>query len=397
MAAFQYVARSLDGSRTQGVLQADSAQEAARLLDEKKLLPIRIDEVRQRRSWRRGGRVSASEQSSWYSQMSDLLGAGVPLLRSLDTVLRARTAGPMTEAIRAIRQDVASGEALAEAMAKQPRLFDPLHIAMVRAGERGAFLQDVLSNLAVFLERQAELRAKLRGALIYPALLVAVGVSVIVLALVVMVPKFKPMFAGVPLPLPTVVLFAVSGLLEHWWPVLLAGLALGGWWLGWFLKVRLGKLAWERFLLRLPVIGRTLRLVAVTRFCRILGTMLGNGVPLLTALSISKDATGNAVLGQSVEEAAQNVRSGEPLASPLRRAGLFPPEVIEMIAVAEESNQLEKVLTQIADTLERRTNRAVDQAVRLIEPVVLMIMAGAIGFVAVGLLYPVFTMARSLR
>jgi general secretion pathway protein F/type IV pilus assembly protein PilC len=125
--------------------------------------------------------------------------------------------------------------------------------------------------------------------------------------------------------------------------------------------------------------------------------MLGNGVPLLTALSISKDATGNAVLGQSVEEAAQNVRSGEPLASPLRRAGLFPPEVIEMIAVAEESNQLEKVLTQIADTLERRTNRAVDQAVRLIEPVVLMIMAGAIGFVAVGLLYPVFTMARSLR
>ena len=146
----------------------------------------------------------------------------------------------------------------------------------------------------------------------------------------------------------------------------------------------------------LPVAGKPMRMVAITRFCRILGTMLANGVPILQALGISKDAAGSEVLGAAITNAAENVRAGQALAVPLRACGLFPPEVVEMIAVAEEANQLQKVLVQIADTVERRTNRSVDQAVRLIEPLILVAIAVAVGFMAVGLMYPIFTMSQAI-
>jgi general secretion pathway protein F/type IV pilus assembly protein PilC len=148
--------------------------------------------------------------------------------------------------------------------------------------------------------------------------------------------------------------------------------------------------------MKVPVAGRVARLVSITRFCRILGTMLANGVPILQSLAIAKDATGSALLAQAIEKAAESVRAGERLADPLRESDLFPPEVLEMIAVAEESNQLEKILVQIADTVERRTNRQVDLAIRLIEPLILLVMAGAIAFVAAGLYYPILTMASTL-
>ena len=149
--------------------------------------------------------------------------------------------------------------------------------------------------------------------------------------------------------------------------------------------------------MRIPLAGRAIRMVAITRFCRVLGTMLANGVPIIQALGISKDATGNALLAEAIDKAAENVRAGEPLAEPLQRSGLFPLEIVEMIAVGEESNQMENVLVHVADAVERRTNRQVDTAVRLIEPLMLMFMAGVIGFIAIGLLYPIFTMAQTMR
>jgi general secretion pathway protein F len=148
--------------------------------------------------------------------------------------------------------------------------------------------------------------------------------------------------------------------------------------------------------LKIPLAGRAIRMVAITRFCRVLGTMLNNGVPIIQALEISKDAAGNEQMAAAIAEATENVRAGEPLGEPLHRSGLFPVEIVEMIAVGEEANQLEKVLLQVADTVERRTTRQVDTAVRLIEPLMLMLMAGMIGFIALGLLYPIMSMAQSL-
>jgi general secretion pathway protein F/type IV pilus assembly protein PilC len=332
-----------------------------------------------------------------YGQLSDLLRAGVPVLRSLDTVSKATPHARLSGTVAAVRESVAGGKTLAEAMREHPGVFGELHAAMVHAGETAGFLEDVLANLSDFLERQDEMQSKIRGALIYPAVLATGGVAVVLGILIFLVPQFKPFFEGVPLPGPTAILFAVSDLLVnrvYVVPSLLAlavlGVAVG-------LRSESGRRAWERLKLRVPVVGAAVRMVAITRFCRIFGTMLANGVPILQALDISKDATGSRLLSQSIQRAIENVRAGEPLATPLRASGLFPRETIEIIAVAEESNQLERVLVEMADTIERRTNRQVDQAVRLLEPLILVLMAAAIGFVAVGLLYPIFTMARTMR
>jgi general secretion pathway protein F/type IV pilus assembly protein PilC len=268
---------------------------------------------------------------------------------------------------------------------------------MVRAGEHAGFLEDVLADLSSFLERQDDLRSKVHGAMIYPLLLAGFAVVIVMIILIFLVPKFQAFLTDVPLPLPSQILFAVSDAVRNQ-AVLLAGgavlLVLAGWSA---LRSETGRKLWSAWQLRLPAAGRAIRMVAITRFCRVLGTMLANGVQILQALTISKDATGNELMAQAVQDAADNVRAGETLSEPLRRSGFFPPETMEMIAVAEESNQLDRVLVQLADTVERRTNRQVDAAVRLIEPLLLMIMAGAIGFIAVGLLYPIFTLAQTLR
>jgi general secretion pathway protein F/type IV pilus assembly protein PilC len=164
-----------------------------------------------------------------------------------------------------------------------------------------------------------------------------------------------------------------------------------------FFRSEAGRRAWDRWRMRIPVFGKAARMVSITRFCRILGTMLANGVPILQALAISKDSAGSDALARGIERASEAVRAGELLAEPLRTSGMFPPEILEMVAVAEESNQLEKVLIQIADKVDKRTSRQVDEAVRFIEPMILVLIAAAIGFVAVGLLYPIFNLARTLR
>ncbi|HOF19216.1 MAG TPA: type II secretion system F family protein, partial [Phycisphaerae bacterium] len=202
---------------------------------------------------------------------------------------------------------------------------------------------------------------------------------------------------GITLPAPTAMLFALSAALTEHLTLMLGTLAAAIIAVTMFFRSPTGRRAWGRWQLRVPLMGKVIRLLGITRFCRILGTMLHNGVPILQALAISKDAAGVGPLTDAIEQAAENVKAGDTLAEPLSRSGLFPAEIVEMIAVGEESNQLEKVLVQVADTIERRTNRQVDTAVRLIEPLILVLMAVTIGFVAVGLLYPIFTMAGLMK
>jgi general secretion pathway protein F len=401
MASFHYIARNLQGQRVTGVLQAASDAAALRALDDRKLFPVQVTPAAEPGqgllAQLSAGRVRASEVGAVYSQLADLLGAGLPLLRALSTLTRTNANPTLVALIQKVHDDVAAGKSLADAMSQHPKAFTQLHCAMLRAGERGGFVEQVLTNLSTFIERQDELRGKVRGAMIYPALLVFIGSTLMAVALIVMVPKFRPMFEGFPLPLPSRVLFAMSTLAVDYWPMVLAVTALLAFLAGSFVRSETGFNLWERWRLRIPFLGRTMTMVAITRLCRILGTMLANGVPILQALAIARDAAGSLVLAECVDQAAENVRKGQPLTQPLRDSGLFPGQIVEMIAVAEESNQLEKVLSQIADTVERRTNREVDNAVRLIEPAVLLVVAVGIGFVAVGLLYPIFTMAQTLR
>ena len=397
MAEYQYIARTAAGEEVTGRMQADTQAAVVRTLDEQQLYPVEVTEGEEAQAVRRGGRVRPRDVGMMYQQLGDLLTSGVPMLRSLEIIARSGTRGRLSAIVRELYEDVSAGKTLADAMAAHGKVFAELHVAMVRAGEHAGFLEDVLVNLAGFIERQDELRGKVRGALAYPAVLAIVGLAVTLGMLVWLVPMFRTIFEGIAQPLPTRILFAASELLVANKVVLACVAVLGVMGVWGFLRSPVGHGLWERWKLRIPVLGRTIRVVAITRFCRILGTMLANGVPILQALDISKDATGSQVLSDSIEEAAEAVRKGQPLAGPLRASGLFPTEIVEMIAVAEESNQLDRVLVQVADTVERRTNRQVDTAVRLVEPLILVLMAVTIGFIAVSLLYPIFTMAEQIR
>ena len=397
MPTYEYIARNAAGAEVNGLMQADSETAVALTLDERQLYVVQVTEQAGQRAASRGGKIRMRDVAVAYGQLSDLLNAGVPLLRSLETMAKAAPNERFSRVLLALRDDVAAGHSLAEAFEKHPEAFSHLHAAMIRAGETAGFLEEVLANLGAFLDRQDDLRSKVRGALVYPAILTIFGVIAVTVMLTVFVPKFDKFFSSIDLPLPTRILFAASNVLIHHWATLIGVGALLVTAVVVALRSDAGRAAWSRWQLNMPVLGKLFRIVGISRFCRILGTMLHNGVPILQALAISKDATGNDLLADNIESASESVRAGEPLAEPLKQGGLFPDEIIEMIAVAEESNQLEKVLVKIADTVDRRTTRQLDQVVRLIEPLILVLIAGVIGFIAVGLLYPIFTMSDRLH
>ena len=376
-------------------MQADNSAAVVSALAEQSLYPVNVAEkTASGGGGKTGGRIRRRDVGVVYGQLADLLGAGVPMMRALDIIARSGIRGRLAEVVAEVRQDVSEGKTLTESMGARGDAFPPLHVAMVNAGEHAGFLEDVLTDLSNFVERQDELRNKVRGAMIYPMLLAIVGVMVVCLMLVFVVPNLKEIFVDVSdLPLLTKTVFAASDLLVQNTVLTVCILLLSVTGVIGALKSSTGHRLWEQWKLKIPVLGKTICVVALTRFCRILGTMLANGVPILQALDIAKDATGSEVLGDSIEQAAQAVRKGQPLADPLRNCGLFPVEIVEMIAVAEESNQLDRVLVQVADKVERRTNLQVDTAVRLIEPIILVLLAIMIGAIALALLFPIFTMA----
>jgi general secretion pathway protein F len=400
MMQFQYTARSESGERVAGLLEAESEGAVLRSLEEKGLFPIAVKARTAPVKGKRGffsRRVRNRDVGVMYGQLADLIGSGVPLLRALDSLIRSTVNPRLVEILKQIRSEVADGKSLTDSLREFPDVFPPLHTSMVQAGERAAFLEQVLSSLSGFLERLDDLRGKVLGAMTYPLMLTALGTAVMIAALVFFVPRFEPLLSGnSQKPLPTEILFGLSKAVRSYWyviPFALAGVA-SVLWSG--LKNQANRRRLESWRLKIPVVGSAFQMLAITRFCRILGTMLHNGVPLLQALKISEGATGSSLLAERIAEATESVREGKALSGPLAAGGLFPEQILAMITVAEESNKLDKVLLQIADTVERRTNRQVDQAVRLVEPAILCVVAAGIGFLALGLLLPIFTMASSL-
>ena len=398
MSQFAYIALTANGQKVGGELAAENQAAALRTLEERDLFPVSVTAkgAQNTARARKGKGVRGRDVGVMYSELADLIGSGVPLLRSIDTLIKSTPNQNLVVILRDIRAAVADGKSLNESMKQFPEIFPQLHTSMIQAGERASMLQTVLQSLASFLERLDELRSKVLGAMIYPMLLMTVGAGVMVGALVFFVPRFEPLLANVQQTLPTKLIFGMSVVLRSYWYFVIFALIGVGVALWAALRTESSKRLFEKWRLKIPVIGTALRMVAITRFCRILGTMLDNGVPLLQALQIAKGATGSTLMGDRIAEAAESVREGRSLTAPLGEGGLFPEQVIAMLSVAEESNQLEKVLLQIADTVERRTNREVDQAVRLVEPLILCLVAAAIGFLALGLLLPIFTMASSL-
>ncbi len=393
MPTFSYKAKTSTGQTVSGVLTAESQQAVMRMLDDRALFPLYVAEGGQAEKSAFTGRrkrLSLRVLTAFYSQLSDLLRAGVPVLRAIDVLARQESNPLLTEILREVHNDVSSGSTLADAMLKHPSAFNSLAVAMVRAGEQGGFLEDVLQRIAIFTERQDELRNKLIGSMIYPCILVVVGLSVVSFLMVWIVPKIRPLIDRLPnKPVITTLLFAISDFMIHRWPIVVVGIFLAVMATIMVLKSEQGRAFYEQLKLKIPVLGRIVQMVAICRFCRILGTLLHNGVPILQSLSISKDATGSRILAAEIAKASESVQQGHALAAPLAKSGLFPMDIIDMVAVAEESNNLENVLVQIAESNEARTGRQIDLGVRMLEPLMLMVMAVFVAFIAIGLLVPI--------
>jgi general secretion pathway protein F len=398
---FTYAALAKTGQKSTGTLTATSEREVMAMLDARGLFPVTIAPAKTTSSHRFGKKIRARNMATFYSQLSDLLRSGVPLLRSLDILERQSVQPALSEVVREIRANVADGTGLAEAMARHPRAFNELAVSMVRAGQEGGFLEDVLQRIANFTEHQEDLKSKVIGALAYPVFLAVVGFLVLNGLVIFFVPRFEPIFKKLEeqgqLPALTIGLIAVSHTMQRqgWWMVLLAGAGIYGF-RRWAATDK-GRLIVDGWRLRLPGVGKIWLHLALSRFSRILGTLLHNGIPILQALKIAKDSTGNRVLTQAIDRSAENIRAGDSLALPLAANRHFPRDVVEMIAVGEESNNLEKVLVDIAEALEKRTTRQLDLFVRLLEPVMLLVMAGVTLLVVAGLLLPVFKMSNAVQ
>jgi type II secretory pathway component PulF len=393
----RYTARDQSGQKLNGTIVAASRGEAVAALAAQQIFPLQVEDAAPSASPNRVRRVPTQLLAVTYAQLADLLRSGVPLLRALEVIQKQTSHAGLKSIVDDIRRQVEDGGTLADAMADFQSVLGEMAVSMVRAGGEGGFLEEALARVAEFTESQDDLKKRTMGAIAYPAFLAVAGSIIVAILIIFFVPKFSDLFARLrernELPVLTEILLTTSTLLRQWGLALVAGGIAGIWWMRRWLSTEAGHWWRDRVRLRLPLLGPVFLGLAVARFCRVLGTLLHNGVPILRSLEISRDATGNRVLGGAIGEATENISAGQSLAGPLGASGKFPPVVVEMIAVAEQANNLENVLLSVADSMERRTWRRLDLTVRLIEPILLLVLAGVILMLVIALLLPVLKMS----
>lgn len=400
MPDFAYIARTTAGQRVEGVLSAATQREAVATLSAKDLFPMQVKAAAGAVKQAGTLKVRPQAMAQLYMELAALLRSGVPLLRSLDLLSSHATNPALKQILTDLHARVTEGDSLADAMGRHPRAFTELSRSIVRAGGEGGFLEEALERIAKFTDQQAELKSRVVGALAYPIFLAVFGVGIVTVLVIFFVPKFENLFqrlrARGELPALTEWLLWLSNSIHSYGlliAIVLVALAL-------VLRQQLisdqGREFIDRWRLKLPQAGTIYRNLAVARFCRVFGTLLAGGVPIVRSLKISSDSTGNRILSTAVNDAADNITAGASLAEPLGSSGHFPPNVVEMIAVAEQSNSLETVLPTIADSLEKETWRRLDLFVRLLEPLMLVILASCVLMIVIALLLPMIKSANAI-
>jgi general secretion pathway protein F len=340
--------------------------------------------------------ITRADIATMTSQLSTLVGASIPMVEALSALVEQVDKPALKVVLSDIKEKVNEGMSLARALSAHPRIFDDLYVNMVAAGEQSGALDKVLDRLTRHTESMLALRSKVTSALIYPTLMAAIGSGLLTVIMLVVVPKVRRLFDsfGKGLPLPTKILLGVSQFCMDWWWLIGLALALTIFlWRRW-VKTESGRARWDRWMLRLPILGPILRIVAVSRFCRTFATLLSSGVPILNALTIVKKVVGNVVLSQAIEKAAENIREGQSVAVPLRQSGEFPPLVTHMIAIGERTGELEPMLEKVADAYDAATERALQTMTSLLEPLLILVMGGTIGATALALLLPMMQMSK---
>ena len=415
MPLFQYRALQTDGILAEGQLEAAGRQEAFRQMEGLGLRPVSLAEkagaAPQTESLLPGSlaslslgkkseKISGRALENFTRLLSSLLAAGVPLSRAL-VILYKEASTPAAQAKwKEIHDLVVDGMSLADAMAKSPATFPRVYVAMVQAGETGGFLDLVLAQIADFQSREKELRSKVMTAMLYPTILLVLALGVLIFLLTFFIPRFQLVFAGfgAALPLATQIVIGVSHVVRSYGLFVLAGIVILGLLLrNWFLSEQ-GRRKWEGLILRAPLLGPLVARFAMARFCRMLGTLLGAGVPLVQALNVARKSIGNQILVDAVGQSIQRVQEGGHLGQSLGdSAGLFPSSVVEMISVAEESGRLDQELIRIANVAEGDLDRQLKTAVAFAEPMMLFFIAAFIGTIFISMVLPIFTLQDYIK
>jgi type IV pilus assembly protein PilC len=399
MPAFTYTARALNGDLRTATIEAPSRDEVVAQLRRQRLNVVKIDEAAQANKKKAGGKISMRDIVIFTRQFSTMINAGLPLVQALDILAKQSENKALKDVTRAVVFDVESGHTVADALKKHPKAFSDLYVNMVAAGEAGGILDTILMRLATFMEKNDALVRKVKGAMIYPGVITGVAAAAIIILLVFVIPTFEKMFAsvGMALPLPTRVVIGASRFLQgYWWAVIIA-IVGAAWSLKKYYSTPDGKLAVDKMLLKAPVLGDVLRKSAVSRFTRTLGTLIGSGVSILDGLEITAKTAGNRVIQDAIMESRASIAGGETISAPLQKSQVFPPMVISMIAVGEQTGGLDEMLSKIADFYDEEVDAAVSGLLALMEPVMIVFLGVVVGGMVVAMYLPIFDMINAVQ
>ncbi|HZI26562.1 MAG TPA: type II secretion system F family protein [Gemmatimonadaceae bacterium] len=397
MPAFTYTARTAAGELRTATVEAATAQDVVAQLRRQRMTVVKVDENAKPKKIK--GSIKMRDIVIFTRQFSTMINAGLPLVQALDILAKQTENKVLAAATRDIVFDVESGHTVADALSKHPKAFSELYVNMVAAGEAGGILDTILMRLATFMEKNDALIRKVKGAMIYPAVIMSVAVIAIAVLLIFVIPVFETMFAGVglALPLPTRIVIGASDFLRtYWWAV---GATIGaGVWLGKrYYATNGGKLAIDRALLRFPVLGDVLRKSAVSRFTRTLGTLISSGVSILDGLEITAKTAGNRVIQDAIMQSRASIAGGDTIAAPLQKSAVFPPMVISMIAVGEQTGGLDEMLSKIADFYDEEVDAAVSGLLSLLEPIMIVFLGVIVGGMVVAMYLPIFDMINAVQ
>ena len=400
MANFQYKAVSAEGKIIEGTLQAADQRAVMARLEEQGQLPISVSSDEEgglfgrevSLPWRRK-RVAQEDLLAFTQELSTLLSAGLPLDRSLSILSELTENEYLREIVKDLLREIKGGKSLSEALGMYPLVFPKIYSNMVKAGEMGGVLNQILERLLEYLESAEELRGYFISSLIYPVTLGLAVFASITIMITFVIPKFATIFenAGAPIPLPMKIMLAASGIVtSYWWLILLA--AAGAWALfRRHINTEEGRLGWDRRLLTMPVLGSLFQKLEVSRFSRTLGTLLNSAVPLIQSINIVKEIVGNQAIASTMERIKAGVKKGEGLARPIRESGIFPPFALHLLQVGEETGRLDTMLLKVADTYDRELRVALKRFISLFEPAIILIMGLVVGGMVVSMVYSIFS------
>lgn len=406
MPVYEYIALDTRGKRCSGIVDAESPTAARQKLREDGVYPTEVKESSQAASAARGerqspfsgffSRVGGKQLSITTRQLATLAGAGLPLVTAL-TILIPQTAHPKLKRVLAhVKDSIVEGNSLADSLAMHPKVFPPLYLNMVRAGEASGAMELVLTRLADLLERQRQSRARVQKAMVYPAFVMFFGSLILTVLLVWVVPSITSLFDQVnhALPVPTRILLSFSAFIRGYWWALVLAVAAAVFFLNRLRKTEKGKLSIDRFMLRVPIWGDILLKLIVARFSRTLGSLLANGVPMMSALEIVRAVTENQVASEALSTVASKVGEGMGLGKALTAEKVFPEVAVQMIEVGEQSGELEAMLEKVADLYQSEAEGSIDNLTTLLEPAMILLMAAVVGFIVLAVLLPIAEMSR---